>query len=638
MKTGTMGKFLPPLAALFLPVAAIAAPDSLPAIKSTSEFDMLARKVTLGRQSPYPQVMFLVDRQEAVASGKPRLYFINSRSFQSHIEFILQRGLSRQSMNQLIDVSYTLPNRRFIMGSLVRYPSLARYGVEFWQGDKLDVPLLTLTLDRIASAFPEPVAFTPNSETQLALARALPQIPVIDGNSIYGAADSLVLNGGSATGRLRLVKRVQVDMLLGKGDIVILEEMPVWLSPVAGIITAEFSTPLAHVNLLAKSWKVPNAYVRDAAAKYRALDGQMVRMETLGETVVLRAATASEIAKAEVVRRKQAVRTPAADLTFAGLPALVEQRRTDGVRIGAKAANLGEVAQLAIKASPADFTVPAGFSIPFVYYDRFVRENAIDRDIDRLLSRPAVERDQRATRDNLARLRERIEKAPFSPDLLMQIVDRRNAIMGDVGVFVRSSTNSEDLKGFNGAGLYTSVPNVKGDAALADAIKTVWASVWNNRAFEARDAAGIDHRSVKAAVLVQQGVNAQASGVMITQNPFNPDEPGAVFINAKRGLGMRVVEGRRVAEQLIYRADPESVQLLTRSSDDAMLSFDEKGGVRELPVEPGHIVLTDELARRLARVGLAIQKRFGGRPQDIEWLVEDGSVYIVQSRPYLPGN
>jgi phosphoenolpyruvate synthase/pyruvate phosphate dikinase len=165
----------------------------------------------------------------------------------------------------------------------------------------------------------------------------------------------------------------------------------------------------------------------------------------------------------------------------------------------------------------------------------------------------------------------------------------------------------------------------------------VWASVWNDRAFDARAAAGIDHKSVKAAVLVQRAMNAESSGVMITQNPFNPADPGAVFINAKRGLGMRVVEGRRVAEQLIYRADPESVQLLTRSGDDAMLSFDENGGVKEVSVEPGHVVLTDDLARRLARAGLAIERMFGGEPQDIEWLVIGGVIHIVQSRPYLNG-
>jgi phosphoenolpyruvate synthase/pyruvate phosphate dikinase len=103
-------------------------------------------------------------------------------------------------------------------------------------------------------------------------------------------------------------------------------------------------------------------------------------------------------------------------------------------------------------------------------------------------------------------------------------------------------------------------------------------------------------------------------------------------------LGVRVVEGRRVAEQLLYRPDPESIQVLTRSTDDAMLVFDAQGGVREMPSEPGRLVLTDDVARRLAHVGAAIDHLFGGHAQDIEWVMIAGKLYIVQSRPYLRGN
>jgi rifampicin phosphotransferase len=630
-------KLLLPLLLMLGLGQANAAPDSRAVIKSVGQFDAFARKVTLGRQSPFPQVMFIIDRQAAAKSGKPRLYFVNSKRFEFHIAFVQKKQLSNQSQAQLLDISYSAPNRRFVMGSVVRYATLGRYGVEFWQGDKLDATLLNQAIKTVGEAFPAPLAFVPNSESHQLLAKSMPQIAVIEGNSIYGSADSLVLNAGAATGRLRILKRVEKGTILGKGDIVILDEAPLWLSPVAGIITAEFSTPLAHVNLLAKGWKIPNGFVKGAAEKYRALDGQMVRMEAKDDAISVRAATLAEVGKALVVRTQQAVKAAPADLSFTGLPALTEQRKDDVLRTGAKAANLGEVAYRLSKQDAPGFAVPPGFSVPFSFYERFIGMNGIDAHIDALLTNPAFVTNVAARRTALEQLRERIQNAPLPPEMLGEIVARRNAVIGDVGVFARSSTNSEDLKGFNGAGLYTSVPNVKGDAALGEAIKTVWASVWNDRAFDAREAAGIAHKSVKAAVLVQRGMNAEASGVMITQNPFNPIDPGAVFINAKRGLGMRVVEGRRVAEQLIYRAEPEAVQLLTRSTDDAMLSFDENGGVKELPVEPGHTVLTDDLARKLGQAGLAVERMFGGDPQDIEWLVVGGAIFIVQSRPYLSG-
>jgi rifampicin phosphotransferase len=93
-----------------------------------------------------------------------------------------------------------------------------------------------------------------------------------------------------------------------------------------------------------------------------------------------------------------------------------------------------------------------------------------------------------------------------------------------------------------------------------------------------------------------------------------------------------------VAEQLIYRPDPESIQILTRSTDDAKLVFDEAGGVRELPVEAGRLVLTDATARRLAYAGRKIEGMSNGVPQDIEWLIIGDTIHIVQSRPYLRGH
>jgi phosphoenolpyruvate synthase/pyruvate phosphate dikinase len=95
---------------------------------------------------------------------------------------------------------------------------------------------------------------------------------------------------------------------------------------------------------------------------------------------------------------------------------------------------------------------------------------------------------------------------------------------------------------------------------------------------------------------------------------------------------------RRVAEQLLYRSDPEAIQLLSRFTDDAMLTFDANGGVREVAVEAGRVVLTDERARRLAKAGQNVARIFGSKPQDIEWLLIGDAIHIVQSRPYLRGN
>src|SRR5207245_11588866 len=93
----------------------------------------------------------------------------------------------------------------------------------------------------------------------------------------------------------------------------------------------------------------------------------------------------------------------------------------------------------------------------------------------------------------LTRMRENFQKGTLNAELRTKMLRRLHAEFPGKGVFARSSTNSEDLPNFNGAGLYTTVPNVRGDDQLIEAIKTVWASVWNFEAYEARERAGIEH-------------------------------------------------------------------------------------------------------------------------------------------------
>jgi hypothetical protein len=624
--------------ALLTPHAAKADDRSLPDITARAQYETLARTAPGGRYFNTPQLMFVIDRADRKADPTGRLYFVNSKRYDFHITFVQQTYLSNRPVEALIDANYSKPNRRFTFGSVVFYPGLQRYGVEFFEGDVVDETVLREAIKTLQAHFFAPLAFKPNSRQQYELAAKVGGVEIIDGSAAYGSRDVLVLNPGKAVGRLRIVPEITPATDLRPDDIVMLDVPPVQLEPVAGVITTAFSTPLSHVNLLAKSWGVPNAYRRDARQAYGALDGKVVVMTAKDDAVTLRLATPAE-AKAAAGRAKGAVKVPKADLRYAGLPSLAQQRRSDSLRVGAKSANLGEVTFKAGRAHDTDFTVPPGFAIPFSAYDRFVRANGLDKAIDALLADPALKTDRTARHAALAKLRAAFAAGTIDPRLMEAVKARRTVVIGPGGVFARSSTNAEDLPGFNGAGLYSSVPNVVTDAQLADAIRTVWGSVWNDAAYEAREAARIDHRAVQAAVLVQQGMNSEASGVMITENPFEAGEPDAVFINAKRGLGMRVVEGKRVAEQLIYHGQTDgSLQVLTRSSDDTMLSFDEHGGVKEIRIEEGRFVLTDALALRLAKAGLAIDAWLGGGAQDIEWLTIGDKLYIVQARPYLRGH
>jgi pyruvate,water dikinase len=164
----------------------------------------------------------------------------------------------------------------------------------------------------------------------------------------------------------------------------------------------------------------------------------------------------------------------------------------------------------------------------------------------------------------------------------------------------------------------------------------VWASTWKLGAYEARAHAGIDQRKVAGAVLVQSAVDATAAGVMATVHPTDPTDERNYTINAKSGLGMSVVDGRKIPETLIVSWYNRGIRVLSRSDEETQLVFDENGGVREVPnPHRGKPVLTNRMAVDLALAGKQLTKLFGNDKLDVEWVYEETQLYIVQTRPLV---
>jgi hypothetical protein len=421
-------------------------------------------------------------------------------------------------------------------------------------------------------------------------------VPHLSPGELDTAGDYVPLHLARNIGVLRIIDRITDETIIDRNEIVILREPPLQLTPCSGVITTTFGTPLAHVNLLARGWGIPNAYIKGAAETFKLLVGKFVYFETREDGFTLRPAEASETAEygRRMAQRSDLI-TPPADLDFRELTPLGNQRRADARRFGAKAANLGEVAFSARVGLVRGISVPPGFSVPFFYYSQFIRENGLEGAIVEMLSNDRFNHDPAYRKQRLAEMRARIEHGRLNPAFSRAIASRMHTMLGTKGVFARSSTNAEDLEHFSGAGLYTTVPNVLGRESLLEAIRKVWASIWNYEAYEARESAGINHAAVYPSVLIQEGVPAEAAGVLITTNPFDKEDGAGVYINAKRGLGIRVVSGQRVPEQLIYHVSTNAVLVLTRSGDDTMLAFDARGGLREMRIEPERRVLTDEM-------------------------------------------
>ena len=448
------------------------------------------------------------------------------------------------------------------------------------------------------------IAFRPDSHAHSLLVGKLGKLPILTNDAIYRRSSYQAFTKGRRVGVLRVVREADLKNLIWRPqDIVILKTAVPDISVVSGIISEAFSTPLSHVALRARAWGIPHIGLKNATARYGGLAGKVVLLEARSDGYQLRLATKAEVAAWRKKRRKKRkIVLPAADLATRSLKRLNGLRATQAGAYGAKTANLGEI----MHSKPKGYAVPPGFGVPIVYYAEHMKRHGFDVRVSKMLADARFKKDPVARKHQLAALRRAIRDASIAPALLERAWKLAGTIGGQKGgVFVRSSTNAEDLPGFNGAGLYDTVPNVRSKAQLGVAIRKVWASVWNDRAVAERTFFGVDHRGVYAAVLIQVGVNATSAGVLVTANIRKPAERHVFTINAQKGLGLRVVEGKTIPEELHVNLRTGRVRVVSQAKDKTMIVFDRRGGVREVKNKGRGRVVSDAQALRLAKAAAA---------------------------------
>lgn len=245
--------------------------------------------------------------------------------------------------------------------------------------------------------------------------------------------------------------------------------------------------------------------------------------------------------------------------------------------VGSKAANLARLLQ-------AGFPVPVGFVVTAAAFEQFLAANELDF--------------ASATEENItgARFPEDIEGA----------LRNEFSLLGDISVAVRSSGIAEDLPGASFAGQYETVLDVRDIDALFVAVKRCWSSAFGKRVIAYKKV----HRhggAPRMAVLVQQLVRADSAGVAFTANPVTGDRDETV-VSAVRGLGERLVSGQ--------------------ASPDEWTVKDGKAVRQRGPEE----AITAEQTKSVADLAKRAEALFGN-PQDIEWAIANGKVFLLQSRP-----
>ncbi len=293
--------------------------------------------------------------------------------------------------------------------------------------------------------------------------------------------------------------------------------------------------------------------------------------------------------------------------------------------VGGKGANLGELSRI------DGIHVPAGFCVTTDAFRRILAgAQSIDEQLDRLSLLRTDDREAiRALSTDVRRAIEAIE----IPDDLAAAITRALVQLGEGAAYaVRSSATAEDLPTASFAGQQDTYLNVVGSDAILRHIRRCWASLFTERAVTYRLRNGIDQRKVQMAVVVQQMVFPEVSGILFTADPVSGNRKSA-SVEASFGLGEALVSGLVNAD--VYKVrDGEIVDKTVATKQRAILAST-AGGTEEREIEPerqDEPALTEAQVVRLVQLGRQIEAHFGC-PQDIEWCLVDHEFQFVQSRP-----
>lgn len=522
-------------------------------------------------------------------------------------------------------LTYFTPGpKRYIAGVLHSYTLAGRgpvLGIQFYPQDVVaeedlrDAVLLVagqIELPAMTLAFVQ----TGTQQTTVRVASDLVAagIEVLTLDDILGSVTYLPLNQGEAWGWLRIFPSDPDE--LRPTEVVVLDQLPLDLSVVAGVLTRAVQDTNSHVNLKSKERNTPNAVLRDAGPAHPRLApfaDTPVHYVVRGDDFVLEPTTA------EVVAAKLAERLdrPVVEIAWEPEPQLrsydelasgtAGEALAAARRYGSKAANLGFLAhrQVLGRADRAgtpsarlgyDLT-PQGFAVPFQWYADFVAHppNVTLRDaLDTLIVRESAgDLAPRELRDLVAAVQDAFLAAEFPPGQLDSLRSRVDAL--EVRKLkVRSSANAEDIPGFDGAGLHDSfsvktkvadkpcqtciVVDATGDdggetkrkvdpRSLGCAVKGVYASLWNKRAVEERSFARIDQAGLAMGLAVVPAYDSEsdvAANAVVVTRVLNTD---AVY-----GYSLSIQQGNN----LVTNPDPDTYSESTIAAfltDDEPISF-----------------------------------------------------------------
>lgn len=292
---------------------------------------------------------------------------------------------------------------------------------------------------------------------------------------------------------------------------------------------------------------------------------------------------------------------------------------------GGKGANLGELTQ-------AGISVPPGFVVLSNAYFDFLEHNKLRAKIHQILSSTDVN-DPNQLNDSSQKVQKILHDAEIPKNISQEIMESYAKLGAKTAVAVRSSATAEDLPEASFAGQQESYLNVIGDANVVQKVRQCWMSLFGSRSIFYREQQKFDHFKVGIAVPIQKMVQSEISGIMFTVDPISQNRDSLV-IEAVYGLGDYIVQG-------VVTPDHFEVSKTTGKitgkiiANQTIMEVRKAQGVQEVKVPKSKSdkqKISDKYVLQLAEIGKKIHKHYFF-PQDIEWALAKGKLYIIQARP-----
>lgn len=630
--------------------------DHLRYLHTPADFSALAS----GRhQLSTEAVEFVIDLQ-----GEDEVYLLDAASWDLHYTFIREAIQGKVHLDRCVAPQHAEFNRgwyafsvteyfqtegrRYLLGTLVHHAGSGLHTVEFTPGDEISSAQMEHAFFTLMQHVDDPSvwALRPQSpEQRTTMAPLEGRLPMVDINAPFHGQTYQSLVAEVGFGTLKYVPSDKIKSAsLGPRDILITDQVPNDIPLIGGLITEAFQTPLAHVAVLSRGRGTPNMALAGARKDPRVapLLNQLVRLEVTGGGFTLAPADPAEaLAFWEARKPKGTGLSPRLDLQVRGVQPLSERSLADIPSIGGKAAQLAELGRVEF-CEESTHVPPMAFAVPLVHSVEHYEASGATALLTDLRTDPQFAADPTVREQGLSKVRALILTHEVDPELLQEVTQAIQQRWPTEAVRFRSSSNTEDLSTFNGAGLYQSV-GVDADPigegansnAVASAIRAVWASLFDRRAYDEREYYSVNPTSVAMAVLIHPAHRSErANGVAISRDALNPSRGDRYYFNAQVGEALVTNPAPGVAsDEIIY--DPNRPPYADYQAHSSL--------------NQGKPVLSDDELRKLAcnlelihshfRPLLDPQNQNSWFAMDIEFKLmgTDRTLVIKQARPYSFG-